>query len=102
VRREGKSYVHPLVVLITCPNEQEVIRIGVIAGKSVGGAVERNHTKRLLRESVRPWIERIEPGWDLLFLARQAIRSKSFTDIQDAVQVLMERARLVRKVEDAD
>ena len=33
VRRDGKSYAHPLVVLIVQNNDQPRVRVGVAAGK---------------------------------------------------------------------
>jgi hypothetical protein len=42
VRRIGRSYAHPLVVLIVASNEIQQARIGIVAGKTVGMAVERN------------------------------------------------------------
>jgi ribonuclease P protein component len=66
VRRDGKSYAHPLVVLIALNsenNEHSRVRVGVAAGKSVGTAVIRNRTKRLLREAMRtPPKHRLESG----------------------------------------
>ena len=53
MRRFGKSYAHPLVVLIVQPSDQPKIRVGVAAGKTVGVAVRRNRAKRLLREFYR-------------------------------------------------
>ena len=56
VRRSGKSYAHPLVVLIVQSNNQPRVKIGVAAGRTVGTAVYRNRAKRLLREAMRTLI----------------------------------------------
>ena len=53
VRRTGKSYAHPFVVLVVQASEVPRVRVGVTAGRSVGGAVQRNRAKRLLREAFR-------------------------------------------------
>src|SRR3990172_6069418 len=73
VRRMGKVYAHPLVILITCPNGLDVSRFGVTAGRRVGGAVDRNRAKRLLREAVRPYVTRTHPGWDIVLIARSGL-----------------------------
>jgi ribonuclease P protein component len=101
VRRYGKSYAHPLVVLVAFPNEGEAPRFGVIAGRSVGGAVQRNRCKRMLREALRPRIEIVPPGWDILLLARQPLNEATLAQIQEALASLLHRAHL-EKMDDAD
>jgi ribonuclease P protein component len=43
-------------------------RFAVVVARGCGGAVERNHEKRLTREAYRSLKESIPPGRDLLFL----------------------------------
>ena len=38
-------------------------RFGFVAGKAVGGAVERNRAKRLLRDAARGCAPAVAPGW---------------------------------------
>ena len=94
VRRDGKSYAHPLVVLIVQSNEQGRLRVGVTAGKSVGTAVYRNRAKRLLREAMRTLIPNIASHTDLILIARPALVSASLADVRAALINLLERARL--------
>ncbi len=94
VRRFGKSYAHPLVVLVAMPNELAKSRLAVAAGRSLGGAVERNRAKRLLREAIRPNLSSVSPGWDCLFLARRPILSAPYPSITTAVTTLLHQAHL--------
>ena len=95
VRGEGRSWVHPLLVLYARPNDAEVSRVGFSVSKRIGKAVVRNRIRRRLRESVRLLWPRIEPGWDMVLIARSAIRDKDYRDINRAVeQVLCEAALL--------
>ena len=96
VRRSGKSYAHPLVVLIRHPNELAASRFAITAGKSVGNAVRRNRAKRRIREAIRPILPAIFPGWDIIILARQPIKNASFSKIQSAVHQLMQQADLLK------
>jgi ribonuclease P protein component len=95
VRRLGKSYAHPLIVLVALPNEQGTSRFAVSAGRSVGNAVQRNRAKRLIREAVRPLIPSVRPGWDVLFLARHALAEAEFLKAQGALKLLLQRSRLI-------
>ncbi len=95
VRRFGKSYAHPLIVLIAKQNERAITRIAVATGRSVGNAVQRNRAKRLIREAVRPLYPRIAPGWDVLLLARQPMAGAAWDQTRDAVHELLQRARLL-------
>jgi len=95
VRRDGKSYAHPLVVLIAQNNDQPRVRVGVAAGKSVGTAVYRNRAKRLLREAMRTFIPNIASNSDLILIARPALASASLTEVQEALLHLLQRAKLL-------
>jgi ribonuclease P protein component len=97
VRRDGKSYAHPLVVLIALEsenNDQSHVRIGVAAGKAVGTAVYRNRTKRLLREAMRDLIPNIASSLDLILIARPALASATLADTQRALLNLLQRAKI--------
>jgi ribonuclease P protein component len=97
VRRFGKSFAHPLVVLIALPNEQEQSRFGIAAGRSVGNAVDRNRAKRILRAALQPLIPSIQTGWDIILLARRPLAGMKCQDAQSALTMLLKRARLIRE-----
>jgi ribonuclease P protein component len=99
VRRLGKTYAHPLVVLVALQNEAGgPPRFGVAAGRSVGKAVVRNRAKRRLRAVLQPYITSVLPGWDVILLARRPILEAPFQQVQAAVSVLMQRAQLLQDV----
>ncbi len=69
--RRGQSAVSPLLVTYARRGgEQKRRRVGITATKKVGGAVQRNRAKRLIRAAWRE-VEREAPsGWDYIFVAR--------------------------------
>ena len=117
VRRSGKSYAHPLVVLIVQthdkrsspvdkpntpqsgsadkqnnPIDQPRVKVGVAAGRTVGTAVYRNRAKRLLREAMRPLLSSITPGLDLILIARPGLVTASLEETRQALLILLQRA----------
>jgi ribonuclease P protein component len=94
VRRHGRSYAHPLVVLIALANDSDRVRVGVSAGRAVGGAVQRNRAKRLLRAAINPLLPQISPGFDLVLLAREPVLNEKSQPVQQALTELLEKANL--------
>jgi len=92
VRRTGKSYAHPLLVLVAARNAGQVRRFAVSAGRRVGGAVERNRARRRIREAVRPLAPSLPEGWDYLLVARSGAASAPFAELAGAIRGLFARA----------
>lgn len=102
VRRTGKSYAHPLVVLVAQACESHThIRVGVAAGKTTGTAVHRNRAKRLLREAMRPILPSLSTGWDLILIARPGLVTATLTDTRAALLNLFRRANLILPVDES-
>lgn len=95
VRRLGRSYPHPLVILIASPNQLDQVRVGVAAGRSVGTAVVRNRAKRLLRACVDGYLLDLVPGWDLFLLARKALPEAGYQKTCAALQSVLKQANLL-------
>jgi len=95
VRRFGKSYAHPLVLLVVLQVPDEKTQIGVVAGRSVGNAVQRNRAKRMLREAVRTLLYLVKPGWKIILISRRPILKAELTEIQDTLIMLFLKANLI-------
>jgi ribonuclease P protein component len=95
VRRSGKSYAHPLLVLVVQTNNQDQLHVGVAASRSIGGAVKRNRTKRLLREAIRTLTPSLVGGRDILLIARPPLASGSIFEVREALLILLRRAELI-------
>ena len=100
VRQQGRSYAHPLVVLVFLANELGRSRIAVTATRSVGGAVQRNRAKRRVRAAVQPVLQQIIPGRDIILVCRKGLLEAPFAGIQAALTNLLHRAHLVQETND--
>lgn len=91
VYRRGKSYVHPHLVLYVAKNRLGRTRIGLTATKKVGGAVQRNRARRVLRAALSEHLDKNSGGYDIILVARgQTPHLKSW-------QVAQTLARLMKK-----
>lgn len=93
VYRRGKSQANRELVLLFV--RQGKLRIGFSVSKKLGGAVQRNHIKRLLRESIRPKIPQLKCGY-YVWIARSGAVGADFHRMEQSVDNLLTRQRLYK------
>lgn len=81
VFRLGVRLDGALFVLIAAENQGRADRLGLVAGRKLGGAVVRNRAKRLLRESFRLNRRQPAPAVDLVLIPKREIAEKSGDEV---------------------
>jgi len=104
VFRSGRSHAGRELVLHVFPRGEEgPPRLGLSVSRKVGGAVERNRVKRLLREAVALESSRLPSGTDAVVVARHDARAlaerEGLEGIRQALGELISRARGERRGE---
>lgn len=101
VFRQGRSHANRVLVLYGFPradaNAPAEPRLGLSVSRRVGGAVERNHVKRLLREAFEHELARLPDGHDIVIVARPEAKAVAENDglegIRAALVELMDQLR---------
>jgi ribonuclease P protein component len=98
VFRQGRSLANRVLVLYAFPRSEEgERRLGVSVSRRVGGAVERNHVKRLLREAFELESGALPDALDVVVVARPEARAVAERDglagIRGALAELIARTR---------
>lgn len=99
VKKVGRTWPVGPVVLNAAPNGLEITRCGFITGKKVGGAVQRNRARRLIREAVRLRLSLLKTGWDLVWIARSSIAEADAAAVSKAVDEALRRGKLYAPAE---
>jgi len=94
---EGRSWVSSLVVMKVLSNGLTLSRYGFSVTRQVGKPVTRNRVKRLLREILR--LALLEPGWDIVFIARPVAATASYAELKQSVMKLLLQAGLSKAPE---
>lgn len=91
VFREGARVQGRLLGLVGARGRSQSLRLGLAAGRRLGGAVVRNRAKRLIRESARRG--RRDLPLDVVAIPKPALLTCGLADVASEYRLLLERLR---------
>ncbi len=81
IYKKGRRVSGPGVAAYFILNRRPFNRFGITAGKKVGGAVQRNRAKRIIRAAYRKNELLLPIGYDIVVAARADILKRKSTDL---------------------
>jgi ribonuclease P protein component len=95
IYRRGKYISGRYVVLHYISRPGQTNRIGVTTSKTIGGSVQRNRMRRLLRESYRLNEANIKRGYDIILLGRGGAPRITYDQVNREVLQTMKKAGIL-------
>lgn len=92
----GKSAVSPHMVLYCRKNGRDYNRFGITASTKLGKAVVRNRVRRRLREIYRLHEQVLQPGYDIVVVARVRAVHSRYAELDKQFLRLAKKLQLLR------
>ena len=97
----GKTVTDPALVIYYSKNRAGICRIGITTSKKIGNAVERNRSRRLLKEAFRSVCSDVLPNYDIVIVARSKTKYLKSTRLAEIMRrIFSEQGMLVTEGED--
>ncbi len=90
---DARLRAQSFLLLLVATDPAAPARLGVVASKKVGGAVERNRAKRLLREAFRRNKALFGAGVDVVVIAYPELAAQSLGGVLAELEALAGRIR---------
>ena len=97
VYKKGKNYWNRNLVLYKRKNKLDYSRIGFSITKKFGNSVERNRTKRRLKEVCRLNFHNIKDGYDIIIIPKKNIIDIGYKELESAMLHILKISNLMRK-----
>jgi len=83
------------LTMFTLSNNLPIGRLGIAASRKLGGAIDRNRAKRLIREVFRR--NKLAPGFDIVVIPKRELLDASLITLETEFRNTLERSLRRRK-----
>lgn len=91
----GKSFADGNLVTYVAKSNRGYCRIGITASKKIGGAVERNRAKRVIRVAYAQLEGQIQGNFDFVFVARSRTSKLKMQLVKKSMLTQLKKAGIV-------
>ena len=95
VYKQGKSKGSRFAVILYRRNGLKFTRAAFVSSKKVGNSVERNRSRRLMKAAYRAFEPDIKSGYDIVFVARAAIKGCKEPEVERQLKKTLESAGIL-------
>jgi len=96
VFKKGRGFTNNLFVLKIVKNNLDISRFAFVISKKISKkATVRNRIKRRLDNVIRVDLPKIKKGWDGIIIVLPGAEIKDFKEIEEDINQLLEKARLI-------
>ena len=92
----GKAVTDPALIIYYSKNRAGICRIGITTSKKIGNAVERNRSRRVIKEAFRKVCPRVMPCYDIVLVARSKTKYIKSTRIEDIMTKIFENEGMLK------
>ena len=95
VYNRGKSLANRYLVMYIVKTGKDSNQLGISVSKKVGNSVVRSRVTRLIRESYRLKEDTIQPGFNIVVIARSTANGATYDDISKALYHLLKKHNIM-------
>jgi len=96
IYKKGQFFGTKLINFKYLENNLPVTRVGFVVGTKVAkSAAKRNLLKRRMREVIRPNLEKLKAGYDIVILAKLGAAEMKFEDVERDLVFALKKAKLM-------
>ncbi len=92
----GKAVTDPALVVYYSKNRAGICRIGITTSKKIGNAVERNRSRRVIREAFRRICSDLNPCYDIVMVARSKTKYLKSTRVEEVMKRIFENEGMLK------
>ncbi len=93
----GKAVTDPALVIYYSKNRAGICRIGITTSKKIGNAVERNRSRRVIKEAFRKVCPDLNPCYDIVMVARSKTKYLKSTRIEEVMKRIFENEGMLKR-----